>query len=76
MNIRIERTGEVFSFASTEYRVFYPDGTEWRLWSPPWHEMDDDGGWRCDCPARNFGNRRCKHLAGLRECGLVPSQVS
>jgi hypothetical protein len=38
----LERTGNVFSFASTEYRVTYPDGHVGTLWSPPWHEDDDD----------------------------------
>lgn len=39
---KLERTGNVFSFASTEYRVTYPDGFVGTLWSPPWHELDDD----------------------------------
>ncbi len=39
--IKIERTGNIFSFASTEYRVTYPDGVIGTVWSPPWHEMDD-----------------------------------
>jgi hypothetical protein len=38
----LERTGNIFSFASTEYRVTYPDGHVGSLWSPPWHELDDD----------------------------------
>lgn len=38
----LERTGKIFSFASTEYRVTYPDGHVGVIWSPPWHELDDD----------------------------------
>lgn len=41
-DIKLERTGNVFSFASTEYRVTYPDGFVGTIWSPPWHEWDDD----------------------------------
>jgi len=37
----LERTG-MFLFASTAYRVTYPDGHVAVLWSPPWHELDDD----------------------------------
>ena len=37
----LERTGNVFSFASTEYRVTYPDGHVGVLWSPPWHELSE-----------------------------------
>lgn len=37
----IERTGNIFSFASTEFRVTYPDGHVGTIWSPPWHELDD-----------------------------------
>ena len=40
--IKIERTGDLFSFASTEYRVTYPDGYIGSIWSPLWHELDDD----------------------------------
>ena len=39
---KVERTGNVFSFASSEYRVTYPDGVVGTLWSPPWHELTDD----------------------------------
>jgi hypothetical protein len=42
VNIKLERTGNIFSFASTEYKVTYPDGYVGSLWSPPWHELDDD----------------------------------
>ena len=38
----LEKTGNVFSFASTEYRVTYPDGHVGSLWSPPWHELDEE----------------------------------
>lgn len=39
---RIKRTGNVYSIASTEYRVTYPDGHVGTIWSPPWHDLDDD----------------------------------
>ena len=39
--IQIERTGEIFSIASSEFRVTYPDGHVGTIWSPPWHEMSD-----------------------------------
>ena len=41
-DLKIERTGNIFSFASTEFRVTYPDGHVGTIWSPPWHEMDDE----------------------------------
>jgi hypothetical protein len=41
VTIKIERTGNIYSFASTEYRVTYPDGHVGTIWSPPWHEEDD-----------------------------------
>lgn len=41
--IKIERTGRVFSIASTEYTVTYPDGSKQEsVWSPPWHDWDDE----------------------------------
>lgn len=40
--IKLERTGNIFSFASTEYQVTYPDGHVGTLWSPPWHEWNDN----------------------------------
>lgn len=40
--IQISRTGRIYSFASTEYSVTYPDGHIGTIWSPPWHEMDDN----------------------------------
>jgi len=40
--VRIERTGNIFSFAATEYKAVFPDGTETSIWSPPWHEWDDE----------------------------------
>lgn len=39
--IRVERTGEIFSIASSQFRVTYPDGHVGTIWSPPWHELDD-----------------------------------
>lgn len=40
--LKLERTGNVFGIASTEYKVTFPDGTTQSIWSPPWHELDDD----------------------------------
>lgn len=39
--IRIERTGNIFSLAASEYLITFPDGSTQTLWSPPWHELDD-----------------------------------
>lgn len=40
--IVVERTGRLYSFASTEYSAVYPDGSVEFVWSPPWHEWDDE----------------------------------
>lgn len=37
--VAVRRTGRVYSIASSEFSVTYPDGSEGTLWSPPWHEM-------------------------------------
>ena len=37
--IVVRRTGRVYSIASNEFSVTYPDGSEGVVWSPPWHEM-------------------------------------
>ena len=37
--VEVRRTGRVYSIASSEFRVTYPDGSEGVVWSPPWHEM-------------------------------------
>lgn len=37
--ITVERTGNIFSFAASEYLVTFPNGDKTRIWSPPWHEM-------------------------------------
>ena len=45
--IKIERTGNIFSIASSEYLVTFPNGDKTRIWSPPWHEKtpeDEDAG--------------------------------
>jgi hypothetical protein len=39
--LRIERTGKVVSIASSEFRVYFPDGTEETFWSPVWHDWDE-----------------------------------
>lgn len=40
IEVRIERTGRTYSYASSEFRVHYPDGSEGYIWSSPWHEDD------------------------------------
>lgn len=40
--IKIERTGEIFSMASSQFRVTYPDGHVGMIWSPPWHELNEE----------------------------------
>lgn len=39
--IVLKRTGNIYSFASSEYSVTYPDGHIGTIWSPPWHDMND-----------------------------------
>jgi len=38
--IRIQRTGNTYGVASSEYLVTWPDGTYETIWSPPWHTWD------------------------------------
>ncbi len=38
----VERTDDIYSFASTKFIITYPDGHVGQLWSPPWHEWDDE----------------------------------
>jgi hypothetical protein len=40
--IKLRRTGRVYSLASSEFSVTYPDGSEGVVWSPPWHEMSPE----------------------------------
>lgn len=37
--VAVRRTGRVYSIASSEFAVTYPDGSEGVIWSPPWHKM-------------------------------------
>jgi hypothetical protein len=37
--MKIERTEDIYSFASTKFLVTYPDGHVGTVWSPPWHEL-------------------------------------
>jgi hypothetical protein len=41
-DIRIVRTGQGFSIASSEFSVTYPDGHVGSIWSPPWHDKSPD----------------------------------
>jgi len=38
-SVNIQRTGNVFSVAGSEFIVTV-DGNEYKLWSPPWHEWN------------------------------------
>jgi hypothetical protein len=38
----IVKTGNIWSVASTEFIVTKPDGTTTKVWSPPWHEYNDE----------------------------------
>jgi hypothetical protein len=40
--ITIERTGGLYSFSSVEFLATFPDGTQERIWSPPWSDLDYD----------------------------------
>lgn len=40
--ICVEATGNIYSIASREFRVIYPDGSIGTIWSPPWHEMGEE----------------------------------
>ena len=42
MELKIERTGNIFSIAATEYMVTFPDGTQENIWSGPWNDYDDE----------------------------------
>lgn len=37
--IKVERTGRIYSIASSEYLVTFPDGTTRIIWSPPWNDF-------------------------------------
>ena len=53
MNIKIERTGNIFSISSTEYLITYPDNSTEILWSPPWHDWNDEEDARALLEASN-----------------------
>jgi hypothetical protein len=38
--IRVERTGDTWGIASSEFRVTWPDGTTETVWSSVWHNWD------------------------------------
>ncbi len=42
MNIKVERTGKIYSIASSEYLVTFPDGTQQTIWSSPWNNYTED----------------------------------
>lgn len=40
--ISVERTGNIFSIAGSEYLATFPDGSTQTFWSPPWHDYDSE----------------------------------
>lgn len=36
--ITVERTGNAYSIAASEFRVTFPNGYQETMWSPPWHQ--------------------------------------
>lgn len=42
MNIKVERTGRIFSFSGVEFNITFPDGTQATCWSPPWSDYEYD----------------------------------
>lgn len=38
--LKVERTGRIYSIASSEFLATFPDGTTNTFWSPPWHEWE------------------------------------
>lgn len=40
--LRVERTGNNYSIASSEFRVIMDGGTAESIWSPPWHDMEPE----------------------------------
>lgn len=58
--IKIKRTGNIYSIASSEFEVTYPDGYVGKIWSPPWHEDSPEEEER---KALEFANK----LYSLRE---------
>jgi hypothetical protein len=40
--ISVTRTGNIYSIASTEYIIIYPDGSTEKVWTPPWNDWDDE----------------------------------
>lgn len=38
---KLERTGKVYSIASSEFMITYEDDTTETIWSPPWHDMSE-----------------------------------
>lgn len=37
-NIKVERTGRLYSFSGVEYIVHFPNGDVGLIWSPPWND--------------------------------------
>lgn len=39
---KVFRTGQIYSFASSQFLIIYPDKTFSTLWSPTWHELSKE----------------------------------
>lgn len=40
--IQVERTGNIYSVAGSEFKITYPDGKIEKVWSSPWHTMSPE----------------------------------
>lgn len=40
--LTVEKTGNIFSMAGSEYKITFPDNSIQTLWSPPWHDFDPE----------------------------------
>lgn len=42
ITITVEETGEIFSIASHEFKITYPDGSTENIWSGPWNDFGEE----------------------------------
>jgi hypothetical protein len=40
-DIKIQRTGKVYSIAASEYLITFPNGFQQTIWSPPWNDFTE-----------------------------------
>lgn len=55
IGLKVERTGKIYSIASSEFLATYPDGSTMTFWSPPFHE------WDARCESRRAYLQALKH---------------